>query len=871
MSLDAGTKLGPYVVVAHVAAGGMGEVYRARDTRLDRTVAIKTLPAKFSASAELKQRFEREARAISSLSHPNICALFDVGHEHGISYLVMEYLDGESLAGRLARGPLPVHDAIRYAIEIGSALDRAHRSNIIHRDLKPGNVMLTKSGAKLVDFGLARAAAAPAVDPDSATALLTSAEPLTSRGAVVGTVPYMAPEQLASGTSDVRSDIFAFGAILYEMLSGARPFPGSTTAHTIASIISSEPPPLIQVRPDVPAALADIVHGALAKDPDERWQSAHDVVLQLKSLSIRAEEREVAADGAPASKRLMQPGWIAAAISTMVAVALAALLWRSRGDAPPVLRASIEPPGGRAALGAVISEDGTTVLMLARDAAGKTSAWLRGIGDTSWRELQNVRSPGTVTWSPDGKEVAYVSEGKLWRRSLDAERSDVICDAAAGVAGDWLEDGTILFTPNFGSPLMKVSVSGGTPAPVLDPPSKYGQSFYASPQLLEDGRLLFFARKSMGVDSAIYVSDPKPGAPRKKLLEADGFVGLRSGHLLYARDSALMAAPFDVEREEVTGPPSKIVEHVGFESGSSIVFASAGANGALIFNIREDDVQQLVELDDRGKELRTIGSAFPMMFLSRSPDRRRMAVTGIERDASIALSNIDLTRGVVSPIVRDRAPKMWPSWAPDNHTLFYTADRHGYFDIFRRDADGNEGDELVLSSPADKAILAATSRDEVVYRVSPDPQRRIFAYDAKTKSNRVLGLRGRITDLAFHPDGRSVAILALDASGITEDLFLASYPDGKYQVQVSAGGASAPEFSSDGRKLYYLAREDKSVRELTLQEENGRLTVAAERTLFTLDAELVGSTDGKRFLAVRTKSAAPRWPYYVSDWRTSLK
>jgi hypothetical protein len=554
-----------------------------------------------------------------------------------------------------------------------------------------------------------------------------------------------------------------------------------------------------------------------------------------------------------------------------VPVVLALLFWRSRGDALPVVRASIEPPGGSASSAAVISDDGATVLMLARDGAGKGSAWIRGIGDTAWRELQNVRNLSVVMWSPDGKEIAYVSEGKLWRRGLGSERSDVICDASAGIAGDWLDDGTILFSPTFGSPLMKVPVGGGTPVPILDPPAKYGQSLYGSPQLLENGRLLYFARKSMGVDSAIYVSDPRPGAPRKKLIEADGFVGFRDGHLLYARDSALMAAPFDVKREAVTGPASKIVEHVDFDAGSGLVFASAAANGALLFNVRDEDVQQLVELGGDGKELRTIGPAFPMILLSWSADRRRMAVTGVERDASVALSNIDLTRGVVSPIVRDRAPKLWPSWAPDNHTIFYAADRHGFFDIFRRDADSSEGDELVLASQNDKVILATPSRDEVIYRISPDPQKRVFSYDVRTKTSRLLGLRGRINDLSFHPDGRTVAILAFDAAGVTEELFLASYPDGKYRVQVSSGGASGPEFSSDGSKLYYLAREDQTVRELTLQQEGERLSVGAERKLFTVDGELAGTVDGKRFLVLRTKTAPPRWPSYIRDWRTALK
>ena len=869
MSLDAGTKLGPYVVIAPVAAGGMGEVYRGRDTRLDRIVAIKILPAKFSASAELQQRFEREARAISSLSHPHICPLFDVGQENGISYLVMEYLEGESLASRLSRGPLPVAEALRYAIEIGSALERAHRSNIIHRDLKPGNVMLTKSGAKLVDFGLARATVQP-VDPDSATALRSSTEPLTGRGAVVGTVPYMAPEQLASGVSDVRSDIFSYGTILYEMLSGTRAFAGSTTAHTIAAIMTSEPPSLTTLRPEVPAALVDIVCGAMAKDPDERWQNAHDIVRQLKSLAAHAEERR--AGEKPAASWWTRAAWMVAALVAVAAITAIAMLWKSRdGGAPPVINASIEPPRGRTPISATISNDGSTIVMIAREPDGKTSAWCRRTEQSSWRELKNLSAPVIVVWSPDAKEIAYISDGKLWRRGLDAERSDAICDANAGIAAHWLSDGTIIFSPSFGSPLMKVPVSGGTPVAIVDPPAKFGQSFYASPQMLENGRLLYFARKSMGLDSAIYITDPKPGAPRKKLLEADGFIAFRNGHLLYARDSALMAVAFDVQREEVTGPPVKVVEHVGFQPGAALMFATAGDNGMLLYTELVDDLQQLVELDADGRELRTIGPPFPMLYLSWSGNGRRIAVAGLERDASVAVSNVDLVRGVTSSIVQDRAPKMWPTWGPDNHTLFYTADRYGFFDIFRRDADSNSGEELVLTSGVDKVILATPTIDEVIYRNSPDPQKRVFAYDIKSKTNRVIGLRGRLMDVVIHPNGKSAATLAADSPSLTEELYLASYPDGKYQVQVSSGGAASPQFSRDGRKLYYVASEDKSVRELTLQDDGGRLTVTGERKLFVINGALVGTNDGNRFVIVRTKPAPPRWPYLISNWRSVAK
>ncbi len=475
MALAPGSKLGPYEVVAPLGAGGMGEVWRARDTRLDRSVALKVLPAHLSASAELRERLEREARTISNLSHPNICTLYDVGRHEGLEFLVMEYLEGETLAQRLARGPLPTDQVLRVAIEIAGALDRAHKQGVVHRDLKPANIMLTKSGAKLLDFGLAKLVERESAPfPSGVSSLPTQRHDLTTEGTIIGTFQYMAPEQLEGKEADSRTDIFGFGSVLYEMATGRKAFEAKSQASLIAAIISSEPPSVSSVQPMSPPAFDRLVRTCLAKDPDERWQSARDILAELRWIAEGGSQAGLPAPVVARRKNRERLAWGAAigAIAVALAASAGIFLFRGSPGTTGAVRAFVLPPekasfafdlfGGNLS----VSPDGRFATFTARDAEGKQLLWLRALDTFEARPLHGTEDAWLPFWSPDSRFIAFFAEGKLKKMDISGAPPLALCDAPTGRSGSWSRDGVILFSPTSLSPIHRIPAAGGTSQPV---------------------------------------------------------------------------------------------------------------------------------------------------------------------------------------------------------------------------------------------------------------------------------------------------------------------------------------------------------------------------------------------------------------------
>jgi hypothetical protein len=576
MSLDPGTRLGPYEILSPLGAGGMGEVYRARDTRLDRVVAIKILPSHLAGDAELRQRFEREARAISSLNHPHICTLHDIGHQDGVDFLVMEYLEGETLAERLRRGPLPLEPLLRVAVGIAEALDRAHRLQVVHRDLKPVNVMLTKAGVKLLDFGLAKLGGPQPVRELSRLSTLATEDrsPLTAEGTIVGTLQYMAPEQLEGKDVDARTDIFALGAVLYEMTTGRRAFEGENAASLIAAILTTDPSPISDTQPMTPPALDRLVRMCLAKDPDERWQSARDVARELLWIG-EGGSRAAAASSAVAAPARRERIWIGACVllglSTLV---LGSLYYRDARVEREILRLSVEPPPGNRLISVsdvagppVISPDGRSIVYLAMDQSGARKLWLRRLDSMEAQPLPGTDNTTFPFWSPDSRAVAFFSGQKLKRLDVSGGLPVTVCASGDGRGGNWGRDGTILFSSDYRSGLSRVSASGGEPAPVTRPDGVRHTS-HRWPQLLPDGHhFLYLAVShdpSKSDNDAIYWAT-LDGRENRMLMRGAANAIYVSGWLMYVRDTNLFAQRLDPARGELRGEPATVASDVEYD------------------------------------------------------------------------------------------------------------------------------------------------------------------------------------------------------------------------------------------------------------------------------------------------------------------
>jgi eukaryotic-like serine/threonine-protein kinase len=584
MALTPGTKLGPYEILTALGAGGMGEVYRARDTRLGRDVAIKVLPSHLSADPDLKARFEREAKAISSLNHPHICTLHDVGYQDGIDFLVMELLEGETLADRLQKGTLPLKQALEYGIEIAGALEKAHKSGIMHRDLKPGNIMLTKSGAKLMDFGLAKPTASLTAMASGSVA--TMSKPLTGEGKIVGTFQYMAPEQIRGENSDARTDIFAFGAVLYQMVTGKRAFAGQTQISVMSAILEKEPSPITAVKPMTPLALDHAIRKCLAKLPDDRWQSASDLASELKWIG---ESGTHAAVGAVARPRLANQfkeklAWVIAG-ALLAILAVAAIWWWNPKPTDRTLY--FHDPFPSAAQDIAIAPNGHTLALVAYlESARKGALWVHEVGtlDAKWfGDTAGARFP---FWSADGKSIGFFADSKLKKLDLSSGQVQTICDAPSGRGGTWNKDGVIVFTPDAsaGIGLHRVSASGGTATPISKLDTNRGELSHRWPMFLpDDNHFLYMAANfasRKGAD-AIFVGS-LDSSEKRLVTAADSNAAYAAPYLLFYRERALLAQRFDLRRFELTGEAGVLLTDVQYQPQIKRLVFAVSDGGLLV-------------------------------------------------------------------------------------------------------------------------------------------------------------------------------------------------------------------------------------------------------------------------------------------------
>jgi serine/threonine protein kinase/Tol biopolymer transport system component len=889
MSLSPGARLGPYEVLSAIGAGGMGEVYKARDTRLDRLVALKVIQSSVASSQEMRERFEREARAISSLDHPHICILYDVCREAEVSFLVMQYLEGETLADRLARtgrpasdpsrpasqlggsggaagsdpvlstvsrGPIPFDTALRHAAEIAQALDAAHRRGIVHRDLKPGNVMLTKSGIKLLDFGLAKLAAEDKGIGGFGDATRTS--PLTSQGALLGTLHYMSPEQLEGREVDTRSDIHAFGVLLFEMLSGRRVFEGQSQAAIIAAIIGNDPPALPQLadtRITLPVvaerALNRLLAKCLAKDPDDRWQSAADLAAELRWIGeerIRAVPEHTSVGAQPPAQpasRLRERLWMAVATAAVVALAGLAYAWYPRPvPPPPAVAFSIEAPDGQvlaAGPGLVaISPDGQRIAFVT--AQPDNQLWVRTVGSLEAKRLERADGAWHPIWSPDGKSIVFAGTGGPGPlRKIDIASGIVSPIAAQGNGrAAWSKTGVILY--EFLTKLYKVADTGGTPALVMEPDASRGEVALNWPFFLPDGRrYLVVARNADSSQSAVLLGS-LDSKERTFLLNAHSSIDYAGGYLFYQNDGTLMARPFDADTGKLTGEAMPVLEDVRYNAANGRSAFAMSASGSLVFvtgaNTTGTDGRRIMLFDRFGKSGKQLGASGRYGQASLSPNGR-MAMVGDDTAASPnvrALSLMDMERGVLTRFTTGSDDERNPVWAPDSQSVVFQSRRGAAFGIYRRSAGGGATrDELLFSSTENISPTGFTSDGTLLLMtkgIAADQRAWVLPLTGDRKPVQAFpGLTIPHSGAVFSPDGKWIAYVENNGPSAAE-VYLRPYPADDRRVRVSPSAGRSPHWAPDGKSIVYRA-EDDSLQSVTLKPDGRSLIALPPVKLFT--------------------------------------
>lgn len=884
MPLSAGKLLGPYEILSLVGAGGMGEVYRARDSRLDRTVAIKILTTHVGNRPDLKARFEREARTLATLSHPHICSVFDVGQQDGVDYLVMEFLEGETLAQRLRRHPMPLNEALKIAIQLADALDKAHRQNVVHRDLKPGNIVLTKAGAKIVDFGLAKL-----VDdgrgPIGATGLSTHT-PMTAEGTILGTMQYMAPEQLEAREADARTDIFAFGAIVYEMVTGRRSFDEKSQASLIAAILDREPPSMSTLQPLTPSSLERVIRKCLAKDPDARWQSAGDLLEELKWIADGTLGD--GATGRPAQPRRKRTFAVWAIVSTILLAAALVAIWvlpvRPQVEADEI-RFEVPAPDIVHPRQITISPDGRWLAFIASTETG-TAIFLKRFASTRPELLIGTDGASSPFWSPDSREIAFFSGGRIKKIGVTGGPVQNLCESPNLSGGTWNSDGVIVF--GAAGVLNRTSAAGGERRPISVRDESRQETSHTAPQFLPDGRrYLYHAWSPQQSNSALYVASLDSKDRTRLLAVQSKAVYAHSGYLLFHRQGILFAQPFDVEKAALTGEPVRVADEVSYEALGADAAFDVSNNGRLIYFAGGGPAldRQFVWHDRTGRRLGAEGK--PGLYTTNfdlSPDGTQIAVAqGNRQGSQFDIWLVDWARNLSRRLTFD--PALTPNgnvvWSSDGSRVAFASQRAGNRDIFQKNVNGVGTETPLLATPVDE------------WPEDWSEDGRYLAYGRNTAQGTtgaggifalpLFGDRRPITiadtpfsddEPRFSKDGRWVAYNS-DESG-TYQVYLVSFPAIDQKRQISTDGGVQPRWRRDGKELFYLGLDGRIMAvDLRIDSTidagvprplfNTRLSVDPIRDQFAVTA------DGQRFLVqVPVVVGSPTPISVLVNWHPSL-
>ena len=876
MPLSTGDRLGPYEIVSPLGAGGMVEVYKARDSRLDRTVALKV------SKAEFTERFSREARTVAQLNHPYICTLHDVGP----NYLVMEFVEGTPL-----QGPLPLEKALEYARQILDALDAAHRKGIVHRDLKPANVLVTKQGIKLLDFGLAKQA--EGMGSGSVADDVTMAE-LSTVGQISGTLQYMAPEQLEGKPADARSDIFAFGLVLYELLTGKRPFTGNSHATVIASILKDQPQPVHELQPLTSPGLESVLQTCLEKDPDKRWQSAREVKHALEWVSKQTAPAVAPVAEAPSKNiRLWQ---VAAAVLALLAVGLAGwMFWPKKEPPAQVTRFQISLPDNvNFGQYVSLSPDGRKLVI---NAAGTDGLWIRNLETFEWRRLPGTEGASSPYWSPDSRYLGFAVQNQVKKIDISGGPVQTLGSLPAGTgagSGAWNPDGEIVFGGRGGSPLWRISQAGGVPTAITAVDFEHGETFHALPAFMPDGKHFIYFRQGKPEVAGIYGGslDAKPAAqPRERILASKFGASYADKYLFFMREDTLMAQPFDPGRLQLRGEPVPVAEHVALTGAIGIFSVSPMGNlawrtGAI------NTTFQLTWFDRPGKILSTFGQPGTDQLVALSPDGTRGAV----RDAAVTapgdLWTLDFARGVRTRLTFRKSWGSHALWSPDGNQIVFSAatPTGNLLDTLYEKSSSGTGDERELLKEANANLYATSwSRDG----------RFLLYYFSTTKTGAdlwLLPLDGDrkpvpllVTEFneiygTFSPDMRWIAYASNESGRFEvyvrpfETRGPAGTPSlGQGKWQISTGGGARPKWTGDGKQIVYDSLSLAAMA-VDVKANGAAFEAGVPQQLFPMprlasDFAWDMTADGKRFL-LSAPQGQPTGPLPINvmlNWPALLK
>jgi eukaryotic-like serine/threonine-protein kinase len=862
-ALPSGARLGPYEIVEPAGAGGMGEVYRAKDTRLNRDVAVKTIRGAFT------ERFEREAKAISALNHPNICTLHDVGEHEGSGYLVMEFIDGKPVAG-----PMPVDQALQIGIQICDALYAAHKKGIVHRDLKPANILITKQGVKLLDFGLAKLSTAPASGAYPATTVgeQQTVAALTGAYTVVGTPQYMAPEQISGGDVDARTDIFAFGCVLYELLTGQRAFEGKSASSIMAAVLATKPKPIEELVPLTPPALDRVIQRCLAKDPEDRWQSARDVMAELQWIAQGGSKVGLPAVVTVKRKTRELLAWGACAVATLAAIGFAVAWVRRAPEPPAIVRFPLPMPEGLTNPSSPeVSPDGRKIAFVATDREGKSLVWLRPLDVLEPHPLPGTDGAVRLFWSPDSRMVAFTGGGKLKKVDITGGPPQTICDTATGSDGSWSPAGIILFDGRGNDPIWEVPAAGGLT-------KVKGITATGWPVFLPDGRHFLYMSFAASNDQTLMVGSLDSDDRTTLFKTTSRVLYTDPGYLLFVRENTLVAQKFDVKSLAVQGDAVPVGEGLGVDSVGLASF-SASRNGVLAFRAGALAGRRLMWFDRSGKPTQAIDAVSDYRDASIAPDGKRLAYDAPTATNLGDLWIFDTVRKVSTRFTFDPAAELAPLWSPDGRRIVFTSRAKGAGDLFVKDVSGTREPEVLLASPEGK-YPSDWSRDGTYILYSLTSQttgwdswalpltgdKKPFPV-AQTKFDEMFP--------RFSPDHKYIAYTS-NESGRNE-VYVQEFPEARNKWQVSTTGGSDTYWRADGKELFY--RSGSRILSVPV-EMGGSLTFGTPTELFqapiatdvTVRSRFMPTADGQRFLVLSTLGRDAVQPAsVVLNWTEALK